>query len=625
MVKTDRPHSPVYGLMKSALDAHTLGLSHIAQLLQECGCRVVVGNSEISEAVDKISERCFFEKIKSWLIIQGISHLGFSYRLDPGQAVEIFGRLIAYVDADTQLSPLKHGLIRSIYFAGLPESCRLVEKHFGERVKTFRGDESVLESLKGLGIPDGLIPSAIVEDSVYDDIRLSFGKRLIEEERQFHINPHPRLDYKHYGTSKDHLMKRLDSSRQAGQLPLMRVHAGPYLKDREEALVLFSEWLRKLSGAGYLDIVSIGSSQLSQERFGEEWNDLPNGGGVPINNPFELRTIQEDASPMLVRTYSATNNIPHVARILEENLNMAWHALSLWWFNKLDGRGPLSLQEGLRQHLETMQFIAATGKPYEPNTPHHFAFRGGDDVAYIVSGYLAAKTAKHFGISSLILQNMMNTPRPTWGVRDLAKSRAFLKLVRGLEDKAFQVIHQPRAGLDYFSPDENKAKSQLAAVTALMADVEPDKEDTPEIIHVVSYSEALFLATPEVINESIQITRAVLEEYPAYRKKNDIHDIILNKDLKTETEDLYQDASQMIKDIERTTPDLYSSEGLFSIFRRGYLPVPYLWEERERFLQAIDWETKIIHGGVYVVDAAGKKIPMQKRLEKIKRNTDFYL
>ncbi len=157
----------------------------------------------------------------------------------------------------------------------------------------------------------------------------------------------------------------------------MRVHAGPYLSDRERALALFSDWLKKLAKARFLDIVSVGSSQLSQSMFGEDWGDRPNGGGVPFNSEFELQAIREDAAPMLVRAYSATKNIPDMAKILERNLNMAWHALSLWWFNQIDGRGPLSLRQSLFEHMETLKYISSVGKPFEPNLPHHFAFRMG--------------------------------------------------------------------------------------------------------------------------------------------------------------------------------------------------------------------------------------------------------
>ena len=78
---------------------------------------------------------------------------------------------------------------------------------------------------------------------------------------------------------------------------------------------------------------------------------------------------------------------------------------------------------------------------------------------------------------------------------------------------------QPRGGLDYFSPDLDHAKAQLAAVTALMDDIEPHVRTSPHIIHVVSYSEAAELASPEIVNESIQITRHALESYRALRAK----------------------------------------------------------------------------------------------------------
>jgi len=126
-------------------------------------------------------------------------------------------------------------------------------------------------------------------------------------------------------------------------------------------------------------------------------------------------------------------------------------------------------------------------------------------VTYVVSGYIAARAAKAAGIRTLIVQNMMNTPRSTWAVQDLAKSRALLRLVRSLEGPGFTVILETRAGLDYLSADPLKAKGQLAAVTALMDDVEPHEAGSPGIIHVVSWTEAMCFADPAVIAESVQI------------------------------------------------------------------------------------------------------------------------
>ena len=183
---------------------------------------------------------------------------------------------------------------------------------------------------------------------------------------------------------------------------------------------------------------------------------------MPLNTPEELGAVWEAARPMLVRAYAGTRNIPEMARMHERTISIAWHALSLWWFCQTDGRGPYSLGENLRQHIETLKVIAAQGSPFEPNVPHHFAFRGADDVTYVVSAFLAAKLAKRLGIRHLVLQTMLNTPKYTWGVQDLAKARASLRLVRDLESPSFSVMLQPRGGLDYFSPDLDHAKAQLA-------------------------------------------------------------------------------------------------------------------------------------------------------------------
>jgi hypothetical protein len=50
----------------------------------------------------------------------------------------------------------------------------------------------------------------------------------------------------------------------------------------------------------------------------------------------------------------------------------------------------------------------------------------------------------------------------------------------------------------------------------------------------------------------------------------------------------------------------------------GYFPVPYLWECREEFDKAVRWNTKLIKGGVYVVDDRGRKMSLQDRLQRIR-------
>ena len=188
--------------------------------------------------------------------------------------------------------------------------------------------------------------------------------------------------------------------------------------------------------------------------------------------------------------------------------------------------------------------------------PHHFAFRGADDATYVVSGWLAARAAKAAGVRTLVAQTMLNTPKHTWGVQDLAKSRALLALLRELEGRDFRVILQPRAGLDYFSADPAKAKAQLAAVTALMDDIEPGDAASPPIVHVVSWSEAVRFADPPVIAESVQITRHALAEYRRLRARGHgrRHGGTTPR-CRSRTRDLLAESRAVIRAIEASIPD----------------------------------------------------------------------
>ncbi|WP_208300349.1 hypothetical protein [Prosthecobacter fusiformis] len=589
-------------------------MSYAAKLIKESGYRAIIAPREITDAVNFISHPDSIICIRDWVLAEGITRLGLSYRLDPTQASEYFGKLL-YLLESQKLRVEHGGPLRGVYFAGLPPACDLITSKYGKQFPVFCGDESPAESLEKMGVPQHRIPASLAKNSAYDNLRLNFGHELIADGAYLKIKAEDRSGYPGYGTSTDHVVNRLDHMLARRQSPLLRVHVGPYCPNRMEAIEQFIIWLGQLSKAGLLDTVSIGTSQLTQERFGENWEDAPNGGGVPVNSEAEYRRIREAASPMLVRTYAGTTNIPKLATIHERSLNIAWHAMSFWWFSQMDGRGPHTVYHNLGEHLETLRVIAPTNKPFEPNIPHHFAFRGGDDVTYVLSAYLAAKTAKRLGVRYFILQNMLNTPKYTWGIQDLAKARSMLTLVRELEDDTFRVILQPRAGLDYFSPDLQKAKAQLAAVSALMDDIEPEDTSSPPMIHVVSYSEASHLADPDVINESLQITRAALTDYRLLRARGKVPHMGQNRDLTDRTTHLLEEVRVMIAAIEKAIPEPYTQQGLYRIFAAGFLAAPYLWECREEFRHATSWNTDIIDGGIAIVDAAGKPISAKIRSE----------
>jgi len=608
LTKADR-----FGLVRPAVDAHTLGLSSVGQLLQDCGYQTVTADAATCAACGCPEAPQSVAILERWLRENRVTCLGLSYRLDPAEGEDLLGRLLHALKGRRLLAE-QGGPIKALFFAGLPETCRRVQQQHPEVAGVFRGDETPAETLAKLGIDARRLPNDLAQGIAYDEARLAFGRDLIA--RAAHLNEKPPASggYDEFGTRRDSLVARLGCRHVCGELPLVRAHVGPYLPDRQEAVRRFQDWVRQLAADGFLDVLSIGTSQLTQSHFGEDWGGLPNGGGVPLNSPAEFAAVWHAARPMLVRTYAGTKDIPLLAKMYEDRLHIAWHALSLWWFCQIDGRGPYPVRENLRQHIETMRYIATTGKPFEANVSHHFAFRGADDVTYVVSAVLAARAAKSLGIRHFVLQNMLNTPKYTWGVQDLAKSRALLRLVRELQDDRFRVILQPRAGLDYFSPDLDKAKTQLAAATALMDDIEPQDAASPPVIHVVSYSEASHLADPPTVKESIQIARHALRQYRWLRARGGVDDMTNHPEVALRTEELLAEARTVLQAIGAAVPNPTTADGLYEVLAQGFLPVPYLWEGRDEFRAATQWQTRLLRGSVKVVDQQGRPVPARDRL-----------
>ena len=611
--------SKKYGFIKPALDAHTLGLTSISEYLRDCGFEVVIGDYQLSEALNEYQNEIKRQLIVDWILEHQFDGIGISYRLDHDDALDMVGYLIETLK-DKQAWFYQGGPVEQLYFGGLYPTCQVLSERYEGLVTTFSGGESIKESLLKLQVPLERIPKDIISHSRYDDLLFEFGKTHIEKDDYQYFPKSELLSYLQYGKKDDHLMKRLKAHYKTNQLPLTRAHMGPYRANisRKEALDEFYQGVSQLAMSGHLDILSIGTSQLSQSAFEEDWQGKLNGGGVPINSIAEYEKVYEQSRPTLVRTYAGTKNIPYLAQVYESSLNIAWHALSLWWFNELDERGPYDLLTNLTQHIETIKYIASTNKPFEVNVSHHFSFRGGDDLTYIVSAYLGAKLAKLSGVKVFVLQNMLNTPRLSSGINDIAKARALLKLIKSLEDKNFKVIYQPRAGLDYFKPVEQTAKIQLAAISALMDDVDPYNLYNPDIIHVVSYSEALHLANPQIINESIQITKSSMQAYRKLKTK-DAYIKEFEAEISLIYDTLVNDSMRLIKVIEHWIPRPYTALGLYQVFASGFLIAPYLWKKQDEFKHTINWQTKVINGQVKVIDN-NQVMSLDQRLKIIRAN-----
>ena len=232
------------GLIHPATDVHTLGITSIEHLLQDCGYKAIVADMKICEALDRLEADESGDILQRWIHEANISFLGVSYRLDPEQGVRMLLSLVRTLRQRHLLSR-DGGRLKGLFFAGLPDTCQKVKSEVPEIKGVFFGDESPTEVLAILGIPPAFLPQSFLQGLTYDEDRLAFGKELIAKGDYLGFKPPERSGYKSFGTERDSAISRCLYAIQRGQPPLFRAHAGPYLANRREAVDLFLNWARQ--------------------------------------------------------------------------------------------------------------------------------------------------------------------------------------------------------------------------------------------------------------------------------------------------------------------------------------------------------------------------------------------
>lgn len=287
--------------------------------------------------------------------------------------------------------------------------------------------------------------------------------------------------------------------------PLIRHHFGlPTMADTVDGI-------RRIADAGVLDIISLGVDQDAQENFfhPERQNPAARGaGGVPVRSADDYRKLYAAArsgNQPLMRSYSGTDDFIEMAELLTDTIHNAWCAIPLFWFNRMDGRGPWDLAGSIEQHQQVMAWYGRHGIPVELNEPHHWGMRDASDVIYVVSAYLAAYNARAFGVQDYIAQYMFNSPFGTADGMDLAKMLAIREMTDELKSPFFNIHTQTRTGLLSYPLEPYAAMGHLAASVYLQMALRPD------IVHVVSYSEADHAATPDDVIQSCLIANRVIE------------------------------------------------------------------------------------------------------------------
>lgn len=287
--------------------------------------------------------------------------------------------------------------------------------------------------------------------------------------------------------------------------PLIRHHFGlPSLKETIAGV-------RQIAESRLLDIISLGTDQDAQENFFHPEDQDPRrkgAGGVPVRSADDYRHIYEASRTgnyPLLRTYAGTRDLIRLAEMYQETINNAWAAIPLYWFNRMDGRGPLGLEESIAAHQETIAWHAEHDIPVECNEPHHWGMRDASDTVFVTSAYLSARNAKAMGVRHYISHYMFNSPPGLSDKMDLAKMLAARDLVESLRDDNFHIYHHTRNGLLSYPVQEDAARAQLAASVYLQMAMRPD------VLHVVAFCEADHAARPEDVIASVRMARHVIE------------------------------------------------------------------------------------------------------------------
>lgn len=154
--------------------------------------------------------------------------------------------------------------MKVLVLASLAPACNMIDKEYGGRVSTFRGGESAEETLIVMGVPIADILKKIKEGCQYDKELEKFGKNVIKL-GDYKKEALKQKKYLEYGTMEDTLRLRIVIRFESEYQPIIRAHFEPYDENMSRIAMLnqYKEWCRVLGRTGYLDVLSIGSSQLS--------------------------------------------------------------------------------------------------------------------------------------------------------------------------------------------------------------------------------------------------------------------------------------------------------------------------------------------------------------------------
>jgi hypothetical protein len=488
---------------------HVAGVINFLRLAQEAGWRTVF----LGPAV---SIRKFLEVAKK----EKADLIGVSYRLTP----ETGERLLA--NFAEQVDELRDAGVR-FAFGGTPPVAEKARK-LGFFEKVFDGSETPDEVL--IYLKDRHTP---------DRIQMSYPQNAIA-----------RIKWK-------------------APYPILRHHFG--LPNLQKTI----QGVENIAQAKVLDVVSLGIDQDAQANFFHpELQDRRKlgAGGVPVRKPADYRMLYEASrcgNYPLMRSYAGTDDFLRLAKMYVQTINLAWCAVPIFWFNRMDGRGPWDLQGSIDQHQKLMQWCAERNIPVELNEPHHWGMRDAPDVLFVVSAYLSAYNAKTFGVKDYITQLMFNSPPGLSDAMDIAKMLAVLEIIEPLSSPSFHIWKQTRTGLLSYPMDINAARAHLATSIYIQMALEP------HIVHIVGHTEAHHAATPTDVIEACHMAQRSITN--ALRGQPDF---TISPEIQARKSELVSDAQYTLEYIRTVGGDVkdpfVDPQTLELVVTRGILDAPHL-------------------------------------------------
>ena len=390
--------------------------------------------------------------------------------------------------------------------------------------------------------------------------------------------------------------------------PLLRHHFGlPTM----EATVY---GIKKIAEARVLDVISLGTDQDAQENFFRpDRQDVrrKGAGGVPVRSADDFKQLYEASRTgnyPLMRTYSGTDDFIRQAELFMETINNAWCAIPLFWFNRMDGRGPWDLAGSILEHQQVMSWYGERNIPVELNEPHHWGMRDASDGVFVVSAYLSAYNAKKFGVRDYIAQLMFNSPPGTSDAMDLGKMLAVLEMISPLSGPDFRIWLQTRTGLLSYPLEPAAARAHLSSSIYLQMSLRPD------IVHIVGQTEADHAATADEIIEASLMARRSIEN--ALRGQPDM----------TRDESVLRRKEELIAEAKVTLAAISSlayhdlkdpftdPETLAKSVTMGIMDAPQL---KNNLFAKGEARTAIVEGACVAVNANGFPIKEEVRIEKL--------